>query len=182
MPNPQETDYTARQLAAEIRGIIEKGIADGQPMPATELAAAVLALHPLPPPYGGANVRDFVTFACYWLVREQVHKILANMKTRRDQRQHMLPGFERVLPAYIVMRPNPAPGSAGEPVETIVPVAQMTVAELEAKAAEYDTMADGCRQHADQLRKLALSRQIDGLTANATRAIRLDDHAISGGA
>jgi hypothetical protein len=172
MPNPQETDYTARQLAAEIRGIIEKGIAEGQPMPATELAAAVLALHPLPAPYDGTNVRDFVSFACYWLVREQVHKILANMKTRRDQRQNMLPGFERVLPAYIVMRA----AITGELVETIVPTGQMTTAELEAKAVEYDTMADGCRQHAQQLRKLALSRAVEILP------MRFEDHAVSGGA
>ena len=72
------------------------------------------------------------------------------MRPRRDPRQAELPGFARLLPAYIVMR---------EGVETIVPTPQMTDYELDAKAAEYEAMAEGCLGHAAELRRYRAERR-----------------------
>jgi hypothetical protein len=142
--------YGLKDLAQEVSQVIEEAIAGGRSMPATEIVALVLERHPLPPPYDAAGVRDFVTLACTWMVREQVHKILATLKRKNLRGQAQLPGFARLLPAYIVIRND---------VEMIVVTPQLTDAEIETKALEYEAMAEGCLLHAGELRRYALERR-----------------------
>lgn len=70
-------------------------------------------------------------------------------KTPSDDRQLILAGFEHLQVAYTVER-------HGE--TTLVPVDQITDAELLARAAEYDDMARGCRAHAREIRKYVEER------------------------
>jgi hypothetical protein len=58
-------------------------------------------------------------------------------------------GFEHLQKAYPVER-----GDGRE----IVPVSQLTDLELEARAAEYDRMAEGCKKHALEIREYINSR------------------------
>jgi hypothetical protein len=138
--------YSLKDLAAEVSRVIEDAIREERSMPATEIVRVILARH-VPDP---ARVGDFVALACYWMVREQVHKILATMRRKNLPHQAELPGFARLLPAYIVVR---------EEVETIVVLPQMSDEELEAKAREYEAMAEGCLEHAGELRRYARERR-----------------------
>lgn len=139
--------YSAKDLAGEVRRLIEVGIGEGRAVPADRIAATILERHPLP-----EAATDFVVWCCAQSVRDQVRKALAALRPHpfADQpfRQPTLPGFERLLPAYIVNRPGP-----DGPEETIVPLALLTVRELTQKADEYQTMALGCMAHAEELRR-----------------------------
>jgi hypothetical protein len=139
------SSYSLKDLALEVSQVIEAGIREERSMPATEIVAQILARHVSGFPRG-----DFVWMACIWTVREQVHRTLATMRRKSPPHQAELPGFERLLPAYIVMR---------DTVETIVVVSQMTDAELETKALEYEKMAEGCLEHATELRRYARERR-----------------------
>lgn len=79
-----------------------------------------------------------------------VHKILATLRPRRHPRQAELPGFARLFPAHTVIR---------EGIETIVPTPQVTDDEFDAKAAEYEAMAEGCLEHAAKLRPYRAERR-----------------------
>lgn len=68
--------------------------------------------------------------------------------TVRDE-QLVMPGFEHVQRGYSNER-------NGENV--IVPIDEMTDAEIESKAREYERMAAGCIAHAKELRNYVLKR------------------------
>lgn len=69
--------------------------------------------------------------------------------TRADD-QMVFPGFTHMQKAYTVQRNG---------IHLLVPVDLLTDDEIEARAAEYDAMAKGCRDHARELRNFRLSRR-----------------------
>lgn len=60
--------------------------------------------------------------------------------------QLVLDGFDHLQVAYSVERDGQT---------CLVPVDQLTLSEIEARAAEYDQMASSCRKHAKELRTYA---------------------------
>ena len=70
-------------------------------------------------------------------------------KAKQVDQQLVLDGFEHLQVAYTFER-------QGETV--LVPVDQCTDIELAARAAEYDTMAAGCRSHAREIREYLATR------------------------
>lgn len=70
--------------------------------------------------------------------------------------QLRLEGFEQLQRAYTVTR---------EEKVLLVPIYKLTDDELLARAAEYDKMAKGCRDHAKELRGFVRSRRVEGAVA-----------------
>lgn len=67
--------------------------------------------------------------------------------------QLVLPGFDHLQRGYQVDR---------EGVRFLVPTDLLTDAEIEARAAEYEAMAAGCRAHARELRDFKERRYLAG--------------------
>ena len=133
--------YSASDLTTEIRQVIDLGLDNDLPQPVHSIVAAVMGRHAFDDPDG------FVTLCVDAHVRREVTKRLRDYKVGTDSstpRQGRLPGFEHLQLAYPVLR-------NGE--QTVVPLRQMTAAELTLKAAEIEGMAQGCIDHADELRR-----------------------------
>jgi hypothetical protein len=69
-------------------------------------------------------------------------------KTRADD-QMIFPGFNHMQKAYTIHRDG---------VRLLVPVELLTDNEIDARADEYDAMAQGCRDHARELREFKTAR------------------------
>lgn len=82
------------------------------------------------------------------VVRRVVGKYDSKPKAENDA-QLVLPGFEHLQRAYTITR---------EGVVVLVPVDKLTDDELLQRAAEYDLMAKGCRNHAREIRQFVTSR------------------------
>lgn len=84
-------------------------------------------------------------------VSRRVNKYFSTIKASEEEKPQMpLPGFERLQRRYVINRNEE---------QTIVSVYDMTDAELEGKAKEMDSMAEGCYAHADELRRFKDERQ-----------------------
>ncbi len=70
-------------------------------------------------------------------------------KKERADSQLVFPGFSHMQKAYTVQRDG---------VRLLVPVGMLTDDEIEARAAQYDEMAQGCRDHARELREFKIAR------------------------
>ena len=84
-------------------------------------------------------------------VSEVIKQVIGkfNPKRTKTDEQLLFPGFEHMQKAYPVKRDG---------IHLIVPVELLTDEELEERAAEYDRMAQGCRDHARELREYRLTR------------------------
>lgn len=82
------------------------------------------------------------------LARRCVKKYDSQPSSPTDS-QIVLPGFEQLQVAYSVFRDG---------ANVLVPVDMLSDGELEARAAEYDAMAKGCRNHAREIRKYLRER------------------------
>lgn len=80
------------------------------------------------------------------VVRHVLKRVDGNPEEELLQPQGTFPGFPRLLRGYRVQRGKD---------RVIVPLQLMSVEELLEKAGEYDEMAEGCREHAEQLRRFA---------------------------
>lgn len=69
-------------------------------------------------------------------------------KTPADE-QLIFPGFNHMQKAYTIQRDG---------IHLLVPVEMLLDEEIEARAAEYDAMAQGCRDHARELREFRATR------------------------
>jgi hypothetical protein len=94
---------------------------------------------------------DFYKIATKDYVADKVKRCIKKYETpdQAGRGQIVMDGFEYLQKAYPVER--------GEERE-IVPVSQLTDLELEARAAEYDKMAAGCKKHALEIREYINSR------------------------
>jgi hypothetical protein len=70
-------------------------------------------------------------------------------KKERADSQLVFPGFSHMQKAYTVQRDG---------IRLLVPVSLLTDEEIEARAAQYDEMAQGCRDHARELREFKSAR------------------------
>ena len=133
--------YSASDLTTEIRQVIDDGLQRNVPQPVHTIVHAVLSRHRF-------EDRDgFVMLCVEAHVHREVTKRLRDYKVGSDSsspRQGRLPGFEHLQQAYPILRNG---------VQTIVPLGQMTAGELTLKAAEIEGMAQGCIDHADELRR-----------------------------
>lgn len=87
---------------------------------------------------------EFYRVCTYQKVAEIAKQCIGKYNARdQPSRQLALPGFEHLQVAYTVERNGAV---------TVVPINLMTDEELNARAAEYDAMAKGCRDHAREIR------------------------------
>lgn len=88
---------------------------------------------------------DFWSFCGYAETRREATRVInkrAGIRDETEDREPVFPGFERLQRYYVVKR-------NGE--EIGVAIEDLTDAELESKAAEYRSQADGCNRHANEL-------------------------------
>lgn len=131
--------------------MIDAGLDEGRAQPASWIVEAVMGRHPFPPDWQGDD-RDFAEGSCRDHVRVEVRKKLRDYKAGDENEASQapwLPGFEHVQRAYLVTRHGEA---------TVVPLDQLTDAEIESKEAALDTMGHGCFAHRDELRRYRLER------------------------
>jgi len=154
-------------LTVEIKAIITKGIGKGKAMPAPWIVTAVLAKHPVvydPDKIGTKKCdSDYAELARHELAKMHVRRVLRLFKKPEPEDIPKLPGFERLLTAYLIVRdekPDGADDDADElSTSMIVPIEQMTDDELKAKAAEYRAIGKGCYEHADELDRYTRERK-----------------------
>lgn len=93
-----------------------------------------------------------MAFACMReTVANRVNKYFSALKANQiNDPQLPLPGFKRLQQRYVITR-------RGQ--QAIVAIHNMTDAEIEAKAIEMDMMAEGCREHARELRRYIRRRR-----------------------
>jgi hypothetical protein len=134
-------------LLDEVQAIVDAGIAANRTVPATWLTNEVIESHP---DIKGRDV-DWYRLCAYEHVRDTVRKVLRQYKGLPDEtpRQIILPGCERLQRAYLVER---------EGEQTVVPIDQLTEGEITTKIREYERMAAGCIEHAEELRRYQQQR------------------------
>lgn len=85
---------------------------------------------------------------CGWAhVKTAVRAVVRSFKPEPEDvpdAQIVLPGFERLQTKYHCERNGKS---------WLVPIDELTDEEIDAKAHEYETMAEGCRLHAAELRR-----------------------------
>lgn len=85
----------------------------------------------------------FYTVCAYKHVTDVVKRCIGKYEPKATPTEDPLPGFEHMQKAYPVERDGD---------RVLVPVDQLSDAEIEARADEYMTMAKGCIAHAKELR------------------------------
>ena len=85
-------------------------------------------------------------------VNEVMKQVVGKYDTKKSRAESQLifPGFNHMQKAYTVHRDG---------VRLLVPVDLLLDEELDARAAEYDAMAQGCRDHARELREYKSARK-----------------------
>lgn len=134
--------YSESDLVAEVREIIRKNVEKGTTVPSPWVTQEVLSSHDKI--YGEDT--DFHRYCALEHVKDTVRAEVGRWKSTPQQKdkQMILAGFEYLQKAYCIERNN---------TPTIVPIEKMTHEEIQAKANEYERMAEGCRKHADELRR-----------------------------
>lgn len=133
-------------LYAEVRAVVEARIEAGETVALAWVTHQVVANHD---GIDGPDV-EFYRLCAFDAIQRVAKRIIGRYEpAAASDGQLVMEGFEHALKAYPVER-------GGDRV--LVPTDQLTAAELEARADEYDRMADGCRQHAKELRYLARTR------------------------
>lgn len=100
---------------------------------------------------------EFYRVCAYKHVRDVVRSCVGKYDAKPvTDAQLTLDGFEHLQVAYTVPR--------GDQI-VLVPVNQLTDAELLDRAAEYDLMAKGCKAHAREIRSYVESRTVNAVAA-----------------
>lgn len=138
---------TQNDLMNEVQEIIERFISEGKSIAASWVVQAIVKSHP---DVSGADANWYILCG-YEHARDSVRQVLRRYKPSEEgpQEQVVLPGFERLQKAYLVDRGNE---------QTIVPVQDLTDAEIEAKEIELEIMGRGCYQHRDELKRYRMQR------------------------
>jgi hypothetical protein len=149
--------YSLADLNAEIETVIAEYMAAGAIIHRGWAVQTVLSKHPLPP----FNGDDFTILCRQQAVSEAVTRIVRRFKEdnetpERLSHQGTLPGYDRLLTHYPIVRKGDL---------LLVPIASMTDAEIDTKAAQYDAMAAGVAAHADELRRYKRNRGFMAPTA-----------------
>lgn len=137
----------AESIASDIRKLIADKVARGEVVRVQWMTNEVIAAR------GSIDGEDvpFYRTCAYAYVREQVRKGIGKYSdiSAETDKQILLPGFNHLQIAYMVNRNEDT---------VLVPVEQLSDEELLARAAEYEAMAKGCREHARELRKFISAR------------------------
>lgn len=160
--------FSAADLTAEIRRIIDRGLDEERPQPVDEIVNAVVMLHPFPPDWRGED-REFAELAVHSHVMVEVRKKLREYRVSDEEneandnepRQARLPGFEHLQRGYLLIR-------GGK--RNIVPLRQMTDGELILVAERVRVMERGCHDHAEELDRYRIKRAAGELPAPAAAA------------
>lgn len=141
--------YSDNDLFTEVRQVIDRALATGLEAPAKWVAQTVLSNH-----VGiEGEDKDFFVVCANHHVRDTVRAALRRFKPEAGAEtdpQLVMPGFDRLQKAYLVERHDE---------QVVVPIDQLTDAEIDAKAVEYERMAKGCMRHAEELRRYIGSRE-----------------------
>lgn len=135
--------YSAADLAAEVEKTIQQRIDAGQIIKKDWIGHEILALHPMPEFPGS----DFTECCRRLAVADAVNRVNRRFKEEPQtvsQGELPLPGYQYLQKAYPVERD-------GE--KLLVPISQLTDAEVRAKIALYREMSRGCSAHADELER-----------------------------
>jgi hypothetical protein len=137
------SEWTPRDVSAEIERQIEKHMADGAVLDPVWLTQAIMAQHG---EVDGADASFHLCCAREHVraeVRRRFNRFKLTPETHSDP-QLVLPGFDKLQRYYATERDGEA---------RIVPIEMLSVAEIEAKAGELEAMGRGCFAHADELRQ-----------------------------
>lgn len=139
--------YSIKDLESDIAQAAEALVTNGE-TPKTWVVQSVLRAH------SDVQGKDADMAICCMqeTVASRVNKYFSKIKASEEERPQIpLPGFERLQRRYVITRNDE---------QTIVSVYHMTDEELELKAQEMESMAEGCMQHADELRRFKEKRSI----------------------
>lgn len=142
--------YSTGDLCREVHSRIATLLDAGHTVVRGWLEHEILALHPLPP----FEDRDFNVMCRREQVSRAVREVLRDLKLASDDPESVsskgtlpLPGFKHLQAGY------PCKNHRGDLI--IKPLATMTAAEKLDRAHQYERMATGCREHAEELRRHA---------------------------
>jgi hypothetical protein len=136
-------------VASEVRKFIADKIANGEQIVVEWLTNEIIRSKSS---IDGEDVPFYRTCA-FSHVKDVVRRSVGKYDQRSltaDRNQIVMDGFEHLQVAYTVSRNSDV---------VLVPVNQLTDAELLARAVEYDDMARGCRKHAFEIREYVRSRK-----------------------
>ena len=127
-------------IRTEIRALIDEKISAGIAIRADWVAAGVLENKNR---ISGEDKEFYLTCA-YNDIRRMAKEVIGKFKVGGETpEQLILPGFRHLCKAYPMVRDEEV---------VLVPVDQCTTAELLARAAQLDEMADGCLAHSQEIR------------------------------
>lgn len=137
-----------KTIKADIEKLVTDKIDSGQPVAMAWLTQEVLNAHA---DIHGQDV-DFYLVCARYYVSDQVKRHIKKFEPSAGvaEEQLVMEGFDHLQKAYPVER-----GSE----RVIMPISKMTNEELEARAAEYDIMAQGCIAHAEEIRRYIDERE-----------------------
>lgn len=138
-------NFSESDLFNEVQSVID---ASDQVIEIDWLAGYVMANHA---DVHGAD-KDFYILCAWAHVKTTVRAVVRRYRPEVNEepdRQIILPGFERLQTKYHIERNKKS---------CLVPIEQMTEAELDVKIVEYRRMAEGCRLHAEELLRYKVTR------------------------
>jgi hypothetical protein len=138
-----------KTIRADIERLVAHKIDNGEPVAMAWLTQEILNDHA---DIAGSDVDFYVVCARYYVsdqVKRQIKKFEPSDTGQPDE-QLVMEGFDHLQKAYPVER---------NAERVIMPITQMTIDELEERAAEYDVMAQGCIAHAEDIRRYIEQRQ-----------------------
>lgn len=147
------TDYSSEQLTEEVQRVFDEFVTTGRSIHVDWLANSILSHHQ---DIHGSD-KDFYTLCAYAHVKTTIRAVVRKSKPSESGIAHIpqlvLPGFERLQTHYHVDRDNEI---------CLIRIDELSDEEIEAKAREYEAMAEGCRLHALELRRYQIQRHQRG--------------------
>lgn len=148
--------YSLTLLKDEIKTVIDRTLGSGQRVRAAWIATEVCNQHK---DIDGDD-KDFWQFTGVSGVHGEVRRFLSSVKSdeedssRQGDLPFTMPGYEYLQKMYFVSDPlNSEEGPVG------TPLIEMNDEQIEAKAVEYEKMAAGCTNHANELRRYLKNRK-----------------------
>jgi hypothetical protein len=151
--------YSNSELKNEILEVIQKTITERRPASSAWIAMEICNNHPLPDEWSGDDYE-------FWMmcgtsgVQSKVRAVVNQLKNEQDKGEQLdLPGilkagFKHLQEAYFI-----ANQSDEQSIPILLPLDQMTDEQIDVKAEEYERMAIGCQEHADELRRYRRDRK-----------------------
>lgn len=137
--------FSEKDLIKEIWEVVDEITNSGAEPPKSWITRGVLKRHPAPE---GPD-QELFHFSLQETVGRAVRRAMGRLKAKEDQMdQHelLMPGYKRLQRFYLVPRDDE---------HVVVRLENMSCADIDAKIAEYQSMAEGCRQHVQELRRYA---------------------------